>query len=225
MRPRTIDPDFDLDYAVRVARMLDAKMMSPLSQSANALGFSNQQPEYQYLWSPLGLTNTSTSAITIPSAAGAGALVPGALMSVAAAGVGSNPGPGGDDDGSTNYTVATVDLSAVSDTVMLAGILVGFAAPGSYLQALPSTWGPSQTGPTVTCMIANRGIVQVYVDNTTTIGHTLLCSTTSTHTGQAHDSGGTTSTYGTHFGVALQAVTVSTGPKLCWAKVNFAYAV
>jgi hypothetical protein len=216
--------DPDLLRAARIAEMLDASM-HPLGNSYNALGLNNQQPEYQCLWAPMGLNSATTSAIITPTAAGAGALVPGAVMSLTTAGLGTNPGPGGDDDGATNYTAGMVDLAAVSATTLLAGILLGFGAPGSFLQALPSTFGPSQAGPAVTCMIGTKGIAQVLCDNTTTIGHTLNVSSTSTHTGQASDTGGTSFTLGSTIGVALQAVTVSTGPKLVWAKIDVPFSV
>jgi hypothetical protein len=196
----------------------------PLAQSYNALAFNNQQPEYQCLWAPLGVNPASAvTAITYPAAAGAGAWVPGALVSIVAAGVGSNPGPGGDDDGASPYTVATVDISATSATSLLAGVILGFGALGSFLQAAPNTFAPSQAGPNLTAMVGTKGICQVLCDNTTTIGHTLIPSTT--HTGQVSDSGATTSTFGSTIGVALQAVTVSSGPKLVWAKIDVPFSI
>ena len=189
----------------------------PLGNSYNALAFNNQQPEYQYLWAPAGVSQASaTTAIVNPPLLVA-AWVPGTLVSVIAAGVGSNPGPGGDDDGSSNYTVLQVDIAATSATTLLAGVIAGFGAPGSFLTAAPNTFAPSQAGPNLTCMVATKGIVQVFCDNTTTVGHTLIPSTT--HAGLASDSGGTSSTYGSTIGVALQAVTISTQTKLVWAKI------
>lgn len=211
--------------AAKVAEELGLTMMSPLADSYNALGFANQQPEYQCQWSPIGVNPSSSAAIVYPTAAGAGALVPGAVLSVVSTGVGSNPGPGGDDDGASNYTVATVDLAAVSATTLLAGIALGFGAPGALLKAVPNTYSLSQTGPILSCMVGTEGICQVLVDNTTTVGHTLNMSSTATHTGQASDTGGTTATFGSTIGVALQAVTVSTGPKLCWAKIDVPFSV
>jgi hypothetical protein len=196
----------------------------PLAHSYNALAFNNQQPEYQCLWAPLGVSQASAvTAITYPTAAGAGAWVPGALVSIIAAGVGTNPGPAGDDDGSTAYTVAQVDISATSATTFLAGVILGFANLGDRLVAAPNTFAPSQAGPNLTCMVGTKGICQVLCDNTTTVGHTLIPSTT--HTGQASDSGGTSSTFGSTIGVALQAVTVSTGPKLVWAKIDVPFSI
>jgi hypothetical protein len=222
MRHPVRDPE--LAKAILIARDLGATM-HPLANSYNALGFNNQQPEYQCLWSPMGINPASSAAILLPAAAGAGALIPGALLSVLSTGVGSNPGPGGDDDGATNYTAATVDLSAVSATTLLAGILLGVSSPGGFLQAVPNTYAPSQVGPVLTAMVGTRGICQVLVDNTTTIGHTLNPSSTSAHTGQLSDSGGTTTTAGSTCGVALQAVTVAAGPLLCWAKINIPFSV
>jgi hypothetical protein len=212
--------------AAKIAEALGLSAMSPLANSYNALGLNNQQPEYQCLWAPMGVNQASAvTAITYPAAAGAGAWVPGALVSIIAAGVGTNPGPGGDDDGATNWTAASVDLAAVSATTFLAGVILGFGALGSFLQAAPNTFAPSQVGPNLTCMVGTKGICQVLCDNTTTVGHTLNVSSTSLHTGQVSDSGGTSATLMSTIGVALQAVTVSTGPKLVWAKIDVAYSV
>jgi hypothetical protein len=198
----------------------------PLANSYNALAFNNQQPEYQCLWATLGISQASAiTAITYPTAAGAGAWVPGALVSIIAAGVGTNPGPAGDNDGATGYTVAQLDIAAVSATTFLAGVILGFAALGDRLVAAPNTFSASQAGPNLTCMVGTKGICQVLCDNTTTVGHTLIVSATATHTGQASDSGGTAFTLGSTIGVALQAVTVSTGPKLVWAKIDVPFSI
>jgi hypothetical protein len=69
-------------------------------------------------------------------------------------------------------------------------------------------------------MVGVSGLVQVLVDNTTTIGHTVIPSATALHTGQASDSGGVTWTAGLTLGVALQAVTITTGPKPCWIRLS-----
>lgn len=194
----------------------------PLTNSYNATAASNQQPEYQMLWEPLGINPSSvTTALTIPAAAGGGAWVAGALLmyglTATPAGVGTNPGPGGDAT-STPYTIQYVDLSATTSTTYLAGVLLGVGALGANAPVAPNA--TSQNSQVQLAMVGKRGICQVLVDNTTTVGHTLICSTTSTHTGQASDSGGSTRTFGTTIGVALQAVTVSTGPLLCWAHIN-----
>ena len=60
-------------------------------------------------------------------------------------------------------------------------------------------------------------------DSTTTVGHTLIPSTT--HAGFASDSGGTSSTFGSTIGVALQAVTISTQAKRVWAKIDIPFSV
>jgi hypothetical protein len=219
---RFADPE--LLKMAKIAEELGLTAMSPLAQSYNALGLNNQQPEYQCLWAPMGVNQASAvTAITYPAAAGAGAWVPGAVVSITSAGVGTNPGPGGDDDGASNWTAAVVDISATSATSLLAGVILGFGAPGSFLQAAPNTFAPSQVGPNLTAMVGTKGIAQVLCDNTTTIGHTIIPSTT--HTGQASDSGGTSSTFGSTLGVALQAVTVSTGPKLVWCKIDVPFSV
>ena len=234
LRHRFLDPE--LAAVADVARELEATMM-PVGTALNVIAAGNQMPTYEAYWEPYGITPASTSAVTYPTAAGAGALVPGALMSFATAGVGSYPPLGfgaasnqGGDWGNSgnptfpyNWTVQTVDLSAVSATTYLAGVLLGVGSPGAAAPVVPNTIaGPATGPPALIAMLARMGLVQVLVDNTTTIGHTLECSTTSTHTGQAHDVGSATPTYGTTFGIALQAVTVSTFPLPCWAHVNFA---
>jgi hypothetical protein len=230
--------DPELLEAMRVARDLGATMMSPLATAVNATATGNEQPTYEKYWEPYGITVNSASAVTYPTAAGAGALVPGALMSYAAAGVGSYPPLGygaasnqGGDWGSSgnptfpyNWTVATVDLCAVSATTFLAGVLLGVGSPGSPAPVVPNTISGATTGPpSLIAMVAKLGLVQVLSDNTTVIGDTIRSSTTSTHTGQAHDTGGTTVTAGQTFGVAMQAVTVSTFPLPVWCKINMAF--
>jgi hypothetical protein len=215
------------------AEELDALMM-PVGVGLNVNASGNEMPTYEKYWEPYGITVNSSSAVTFPTAAGAGALVPGALMSFAAAGVGSYPPLGfgaatnqGGDWGSSgnptfpnNWTVATVDLSAVSATTAIAGVLLGVGAPGAPAPVVPNTIsGPTTGPPSLIAMVARLGLVQVLVDNTTTVLHTVKVSTTSTHTGQASDTGGTTYTFGTTIGVALQAVTISAGPLPCWIKL------
>lgn len=217
-----------------VAEEIEATMM-PVGTGLNVNASGNEMPTYEKYWEPYGINPASTSTGVFPTAAGAGALVPGALMSFISAGVGSYPPLGfgaasnqGGDWGSSgnptfpfNWTTALVDLSAVSATTLLAGVLLGVGAPGNPTPVAPSTIsGPSTGPPALIAMCARVGLVQVLVDNTTTIGHTLEASPTSGHTGQAHDVGSTTVTAGTTFGVALQAVTISTGPLPCWAKIN-----
>lgn len=195
----------------------------PLTNSYNSIGQANEQPEYQMLWEPLGINPASVNTtLTIPTSAGAGAWVAGALLmyglTATPAGVGTNPGPGGDAGIGTPYTFQYVDLTATTSTTYLAGVLLGVSTLGANAAVAPNA--STQNSNVQLAMVGKRGICQVLVDNTTTVGHTLVCSTTSTHTGQASDSGGSTRTYGTTIGVALQAVTVSAGPLLCWAHIN-----
>lgn len=200
--------------------------MSPLANSYNALANLNQQPEYQCLWEPFGVDPASAAAITLPTAAGSVGWVPGCLLAYNTAGVGAYPGPGGDSGGSGNpnfpynWTVQVVDPAPTSSVIYLAGVLLGVGALGAPAPSVPNTISGAGTGqPALQAMVGVRGLCQVYVDNTTTIGHTLKCSTT--HIGNASDTGGNTFTLGTTFGIALQAVTITAGPKLCWAHVCF----
>lgn len=187
----------------------------PLTNSYNATAANNQQPEYQMLWEPMGINPAAAvTTITIPAAAGPGAWVAGALLMYVNAGIGATPGPGGDGV----YTTQQVDLTATTTTIYLAGVLLGVGTLGANAPVAPNS--TTLNGAALYAMVGKVGICQVLVDNTTTVGHTLICSTTSTHTGQASDSGGTTRTFGTCIGIALQAVTVSTGPLLCWAHIN-----
>jgi hypothetical protein len=194
----------------------------PLGVAYNVLAGQNEQPEYQNLWEPIAVDPASSAVITVPtSSAAAAGWVPGALLAYNTAGVGSNPGPGGDASSPTwssgvptGYTVQYVDPAPTTTTIYLAGILLGVGTPGAAAPAVPNTLnGP---GPQLIAMVGKEGIAQIYVDNTTTIGHTIRCSTS--NVGCASDSGGTTNTYGTEFGIALQAVTVSSTPALCWVK-------
>jgi hypothetical protein len=206
--------------------------MSPVANSFNTLGANNQQPEYQMLWEPMAIYPSSAiTAITIPSAAGAGAWVAGAALQYGASGTtitaagtnwptGTSTSPSGDDYGglSSPYTIQTVDIAAVSTTTYFAGVLLGVGSLGANSPVAPNTI----TGrlPAQIAMVGKRGICQVLMDTTAALGDTFKVSATATHTGQFADSGGTTFTAGTTCGVILQAVTVSTGPLLCWVKLN-----
>jgi len=222
-----------------LAHELNATAMSPLTNSANVTGTANEQPEYGVLWEAYAVDPASSGAITYPSAAGTVGWVPGAALAFNTAGVGTNPpagtglatsppaysttAPFGDDYGSvtTPYTVQYVDPAPTSTTTYNAGVLLGVNTLGAAAPAVPNAalgTGASPRLPFWVAMTGKRGIMQVLVDNTTTIGHTLLVSTS--HIGNYSDSGGATRTYGTHVGIALQAVTVSTGPILCWAYIN-----
>jgi hypothetical protein len=204
----------------------------PLTNSYNVAAQNNEQPEYQVLWEPIAVDPASAASVTFPTAAGAGAWVPGAILSYNTAGVGAYPPLGygaaanqGGDSGNSgnptfpnNWTVQYVDLAPVSTTTYLAGVFLGGPSLGAPLPVVPNT---IPGGPAFSAMVGKRGIAQVLVDNSTTIGHTLNGSSTSGHTGQASDTGGSTWTFGTTIGIVLQAVTVSAGPVLCWAAVNF----
>jgi len=205
----------------------------PTVNSYNALAQANEMPVYQCQWEPYAVSPTSTGAINMPTAAGAGAWVPGALLVFTAAGVGAYPPLGygqglssGGDQGSSNnptfpnnWTVLQVDLAPVSATNMVAGVLLGVSSIGLNAPAVPNTIG-SSVQPSLTAMVGVSGMAQVLVDNTTTVGHTVIPSVTATHTGQASDSGGVAWTVGLTLGVAMQAVTVTTGPKPCWVKLS-----
>ena len=194
----------------------------PLANSYNSLAQNNEQPEYQCLWEPFAVDPASAVTNALPTAAGTVGWVPGCVLAFNTAGVGSYPGPGGDSGGSgnptfpNNWTVQYVDPAPTTSTTYLAGVLLGVGTLGAAAPAVPNT---ISGGPALTAMVGVRGLAQVYVDNTTTIGHTLICSTT--HIGNASDSGGATRTFGTCIGIALQAVTVSAGPVLCWAHIDF----
>ena len=197
----------------------------PLANSYNAWAQNNEQPEYQCLWEPFAINPASVATgLTIPASAGPGAWVAGAVLgfglTATPAGVGTNPGPGGDAGIGTPYTFQLVDLAAVSETTYVAGILLGVGTLGANAPVAPNS--TTLNGGSLSAMVGVRGICQVLCDNSTTVGHTLIVSSTSTHTGQASDSGGSTRTYGTCIGVALQAVTVSSGPKLVWAHIDIA---
>lgn len=221
----------------------------PLANSYNTLSQGNEQPGYQMLWEPMAINPASTTtAITYQSTA-VGAWVAGAALqygatgtSITAAGTNwpagasnvppaySSTAPVGDDYGglSTPYTVQTVDIAAVSSTLYMAGVLLGVGTLGANSPVAPNaaSAGGTTTTPRLPgqiAMVGKRGICQVLVDTTTTVGHSLTVATTSAHTGLFTDAGNTTRTFGTVIGWALQAVTVTTAPLLCWAYVNFPY--
>lgn len=196
--------------------------MSPLTNSVNSLAQNNEQPEYQCLWTSLAVDPASSAVITVPTAsAEAAGWVPGAVLQFNTAGVGSNPGPGGDagQNLASPYTVQYVDPAGTSTTNLLAGILLGVGTLGAAAPFVPNNPPAGGPGPQLVAMVGTSGICQVYVDNSTTIGHTLKCSTS--NAGCASDTAGTTQTYGTTFGIVLQAVTVSGAPQLCWAHIRF----
>jgi len=202
----------------------------PLSKSYNTLAQNNEQPEYQMLWEPVAINPASvTTALTLPTAAFTGSWSVGSLLQYGLtsgiAGVGTNPGPGGDNSTITwttgvpsSYTVQYVDLSAPSATTAVAGIFLGSGSLGAPPTVAPNS--ASLNSQPLIAMVGKRGICQVLYDVTSIVGNTFLTSTTASHNGMVKDSGVTTRTYGTHFGIALQAVTISAGPLLVWCHVN-----
>ena len=210
----------------------------PLTNSYNATATANQQPEFQALWEPIAVDPASSAPVTVPPALFNVGWVPGCVLQFNTAGVGSYPPlglggtyPGGDASGSGatgnptfpyNWTVPYVDPmvgATAGNLPYIAGVLLGVSSLGAPCPVVPNTVGPTTT-PAFVAMVAKRGLVQVYVDNTTTIGHTVNISTTSAHVGVGSDTGGTTRTIGTTLGIAMQAVTVSTAALLCWVNLN-----
>ena len=207
----------------------------PLTHSYNVTATANEQPEYQVLWEPIAIDPASSAAVTLPTAFVVG-WVPGCVLQLNTAGVGAYPPlglgsttyPGGDSGGSgnptfpNNWTVQYVDpMTGATSTNLpyIAGVLLGVSSLGAPAAVVPNTI-PGSTTPALVAMVAKRGICQVYVDNTTTIGDTINIGTTASHVGVGHDTGGTTRTIGTTLGIALQAVTVSTVAQLCWVNLN-----
>lgn len=178
----------------------------PITQSSNVTATANEQPVYSFLWHPYaidpGTSGSPTAAIPF-----------GSVLQFNTAGVGANPGPGGD-GGATPYTVAMVDIAATSTTSLFAGVFQGSSTLGAT-NVVPTTFAGL---PAQLAMAGVNGLMQVLCDATTTIGHTIIPSTTVA--GAAHDSGATTSTAGTTIGVALQAVTISSGTALVWCFIQ-----
>ena len=171
----------------------------PFTNSNNVTATANEQPEYSVAWHPYAIDPAASALLPI-----------GAALQFNAAGVGATPGPGGDGA----YTVAYVDIMNVTPVPALyAGIFIGAGTLGAQTPVIPNTV------PTVAfvAMSAFSGVVQVLVDTTTTIGHTLNFS--SAHAGNLADTAGTTITVGTTVAVALQAVTYVATSLLCWAKL------
>lgn len=218
----------------------------PLTNSFNSLAQANEQPEYQCLWEPIAFNPSSVATISpFPTAAGGGYMVPGSALMFGLTGtqggVGSYPPlgpntsyPGGDASGSGatgnttfpyGWTVQYVDIASTSTTVSngLAGVCLGIGSLGGFAQpqadTTPSNASIGTGQPIQVVMVGKRGIAQLLVDDTTSVGQTIKVSTS--HTGQFSTTGGTTWTAGTTVGVALQAVTVNTGPLLCWCSINF----
>jgi hypothetical protein len=95
-------------------------------------------------------------------------------------------------------THPTVALSATTADGSIVGVISGAQVAGS---------GVSVPGQVV--QVRRFGITPVIVDNTVTAGHALVQSTGTA--GAAHDSGGVGGTQGETIGIALEAVTVSSG--------------
>ena len=206
----------------------------PLTNSYNSLAQSNEQPEYQALWEPFAVDPASSSAITIPTAAGAVAGCPVACCRSTPQGwarirhSASAPPTRAVTRGAratrpsrtTGRSSTWIRWSVRQPANMpyIAGVLLGVGTLGAPAPAVPNTIAG---GPSLVAMVAKRGLVQAWVDTTTTIGHTQNISTTSGHVGQWTDSGGTTRTIGTTVGIALQTVTISSSiPQLCWININ-----
>ena len=155
----------------------------PFTNSQNVTAGQNQQPEYAIGWFPYAIDPAASTALAI-----------GTVLQFNIAGVGANPGPGGD-AGNTPYTVPYVDAMAggtASNFTLYAGVLVGTSSLGA-ISVVPNT---IPGGYAIVAMAARipGTILQVLCDNSTTIGHTLNISTSTN--GALHDSGGTTNTGG-----------------------------
>ena len=223
----------------------------PLTNSYNTLAQSAEQPEYQALWEPIAFNPNSNAQITNPANSTYptyGYAVPGSLLQYgltgAGAGVGSYPPlgfgqtyPGGDggSSGATGnttfpyqWTVQQVDAANANSTTYAAGVCLGFGGLGVYANPGANTTGATNTSaptayPWQNCMVGKRGIMQVLFDGNTSVGNTFFASnqTGPSHAGCAHDTGGATRTFGTEFGVILQAVTLTAStPQLVWCHVN-----
>jgi hypothetical protein len=220
----------------------------PLTNSYNSLAQSNEQPEYQALWEPIAFNPNSNATITNPANSTFptyGYAIPGSLLMYGLtgtfAGVGSYPPlgfgqsyPGGDAAGAGatgnatfpySWTVQQVDAASVSTTTNAAGICLGFGSLGGYASpqanTTPSLSNVTTANPIQVAMVGKRGIMQVLFDGNTTAGNTFQAASTSGHIGACKDSGGTTRTYGTMFGVILQTVSLTNStPQLVWCHVN-----
>lgn len=104
-------------------------------------------------------------------------------------------------------TYPTVALSATTADGNIVGVSVGSGAADQ---------GVTVTGEVI--QVVRFGIAKVIIDNTSVVGHALVQSTGTA--GAAHDSGGVTGTTNENIGVALQAVTVSSGLGMCYALVK-----
>jgi len=101
----------------------------------------------------------------------------------------------------------TVALSATTADGLCIGVVQGGTTGLSPVQV------PGQA-----VKVKHFGIGLVIVDNTTVVGHALVQSTGTA--GAAHDSGGVTGTTNETIGVALQALTVSSGLGIIYAFIK-----
>jgi len=164
-------------------------------QSGNVLATGNEQPTYAGVVCEWAIDPTLSAAPAI-----------GMLMEIE----GTSITPAGDG----SYTPVYVQPSATTADALIMGVFLGSSAVG--------TVGPTPNtiagGASQTAMLLSFGVTQVLCDNTTTVGHTLIASTGTA--GIAHDSGATTGTAARTIGTVLQAVTISSGTALVWARIN-----
>jgi hypothetical protein len=104
-------------------------------------------------------------------------------------------------------TYPTVALSATTADGSIVGVIDGGNSAGTAVAT------PGQV-----VNVVRYGIVKIIVDNTTVVGHALVQSTSTA--GAAHDSGGVGGTQGETIGIALQALTVSSGLGMIYALVK-----
>lgn len=104
-------------------------------------------------------------------------------------------------------THPTVALSATTADGLIIGVGKGSPITGNPVTA---------TGQVV--QVQRFGLGKIIVDNTTVVGHALVQSTSTA--GAAHDSGGVAGTTNETIGVALQALTVSSGLGIIYALIK-----
>jgi hypothetical protein len=163
--------------------------------SGNPLAGQNQQPTYAGVVCEWAIDPALTAAILV------GMLVEFEATTIVPAGDGA-------------YTPVYVQPSSTTADALIAGVMIGSPSVGTA-SAIPNSiaGGASQVA-----MVLSYGVTQVLCDNTTTVGHTLIASTGTA--GIAHDAGASTGTAARTIGTALQAVTISSGTALVWAKIN-----
>ena len=150
--------------------------------------------------------------ITIASLVSAIPATIGANLSAPAAGVGQcvylQGWNGLTSAASGSPTHPTVALSTTTAQGNLIGVIAGGGPAGGSAVAV--------VGEAV--RVRRWGIVGVIVDNTTTVGHALVQSTSVA--GALHDSGAVTATTAETVGFVLQALTVSSGTGYCLAFIK-----